>query len=66
MSMAYCKECIHQPVCDVWGGTFKRNDVEHICGHYMGKEKVMGFDEFWKKWIGCRKGETCPQCPRKV
>ena len=44
-----CKDCIHQPVCDVWGGLFPtRNDVERICDHFTNVE-VLGFEAFWKR-----------------
>ena len=60
--MAMCKECVHHPVCKVWGGLFpKRTDVERICEHFMEQEtdalqvvKSMKseFDAFWKQQFG--------------
>ena len=48
--VAKCSDCIHQPVCEVWGGLFQtRNDVEQICEHFIQNDKPVGFDEFWKK-----------------
>ena len=48
--MATCEECIHHPVCKVYGALFPtRTDVDKICDHYLRNDTSMGFDEFWSK-----------------